>query len=210
MKKRLHDKKAGIAILISLIIISLAEVLFRSFVLKEAMLTTANLGEQVAVIIIAATILILTAKGMDRACYICYGAWVGYFAFDNLFELPGMLTTVIAVLGETGGKDVARIGAISVRMLGMIGVIIIGILLIKYMTDGTINNRVFNILSVATILFIVPSVVAPLIYVFSAGVDTMYVLASFNALYRLTMVFMFTFFAYDSAKHQLKKTDLTK
>jgi hypothetical protein len=53
-------------------------------------------------------------------------------------------------------------------------------------------------------------VVAPLIYVFSAGVDTMYVLASFNALYRLTMVFMFTFFAYDSAKMQLKKTDLTK
>ena len=74
----------------------------------------------------------------------------------------------------------------------------------------SINNRVFNILSVATILFIVPSVVAPLIYVFSAGVDTMYVLASFNALYRLTMVFMFTFFAYDSAKAQLQKTDLSK
>ena len=30
MKKRLHDKKAGIAILISLIIISLAEIIFRA------------------------------------------------------------------------------------------------------------------------------------------------------------------------------------
>ena len=35
MKKRLHDKKAGIAILISLIVISLAEVVLRSVILKE-------------------------------------------------------------------------------------------------------------------------------------------------------------------------------
>ena len=32
----------------------------------------------------------------------------------------------------------------------------------------------------------------------------------FNCLYRVTMIFLFTFFAYDSAKAQLKKTDLTK
>jgi hypothetical protein len=121
-----------------------------------------------------------------------------------------MFTTMVALFGQTGGSDVAQIGAIFVRMLGMIGIIIIGIILVEYMTDGTINNRVFNIVSGATILFILPSVIAPLVYVFSAGVDIVYVLATFNALYRLTMVFMFTFFAYDSAKHQLKKTDLTK
>jgi hypothetical protein len=32
----------------------------------------------------------------------------------------------------------------------------------------------------------------------------------FNNLYRMTMVFMFTFFAYDSAKHQLKKVNFSK
>jgi hypothetical protein len=35
-------------------------------------------------------------------------------------------------------------------------------------------------------------------------------LSTFNSLYRLVMVFMFAFFAYDSAKAQLKKTNLTK
>ena len=211
MKKRLHDKKAGIAILISLIVISLAEIIFRAAAMGlEAVLTTSNLGEQLAVIALAVTILILTAKGKDRACYICYGAWIGYFALDQLFELPGMLTTALALFGETGGIDVAQIGAIFVRILSMIGIIVIGIILVEYMNDGTINNRVFNIASIATILFIMPSVVAPLVYVFAAGVDSMYILATFNALYRLTMVCMFTFFAYDSAKHQLKKTNLTK
>ena len=83
MKKRLHDKKAGIAILISLIIISIAEIIFRATVIGEAVLTTANLGEQLAVIALAVTILILTAKGKDRACYICYGAWAGYFRSEE-------------------------------------------------------------------------------------------------------------------------------
>ena len=210
MKKRLHDKKAGIAILLALIIISVAEMIFRIVNPLKELLSTANMGEQLAVVVLAVTILILTVKGRDRACYICYGAWIGYFALDQFFELPGMLTTALALFRETGGIDVAQIGAIFVRILGMIGIIVIGIILVEYMNDGTINNRVFNIASIATILFIMPSVVAPLVYVFAVGVDSMYILATFNALYRLTMVFMFTFFAYDSAKHQLKKTDLTK
>ena len=211
MKNRLHDKKAGIAILVALIIISLADIIFRATAIGlEAVLTTANLGEQLAVVVLAATILILTAKGKDRACYICYGAWISYFALDQLFELPGMLTTALALFGETGGIDVAQIGAIFVRILSMIGIIVIGIILVEYMNDGTINNRVFNIASIATILFIMPSVVAPLVYVFSGSADSMYVLAAFNALYRLAMVFMFTFFAYDSAKYQMKKVKFSK
>ena len=211
MKKRLHDKKAGIAILIALIILALREIIFRSVAMGlEAILTTPNLGEQLAVIALATTILILTAKGKDRACYILYGAWTGYFVLDQLFELPGMFTTVLTLFGETGGIDVAQIGAISVRVLSMIGIIVIGILLAEYMTDGTINNRAFNIVSVATILCIVPSVIAPLIYVITSDVGTVYVLAAFNALYRLTMVFLLTFFAYDGAKLQLKKANLSK
>ena len=54
MKKRLHDKKAGIALLISLIVIALAEIIFRATVIKEAVFTTANFGEQLAVVVLAA------------------------------------------------------------------------------------------------------------------------------------------------------------
>ena len=209
MKKRLHDKKAGIALLISLIVISLAEVIFRSVTMWK-MFNTSNFGEQLATIALAVIILILTAKGKDRACYICYGAWIAYFVLDQFFEFPGMLTTLLALFGETGGLHFAQIGAIFVRILSMIGTVIIGVILAEYMCDGTINNRAFNIVSGLTVLFILPSIISPLIYVFSGNADSMYVLAAFNALYRLTMIFLFTFFAYDSAKAQLKKTDLTK
>ena len=210
MKKRLHDKKAGIAILISLIIISLAEIIFRAAAMGLEAMSTSNFGEQLIVVALAVTILILNAKGKDRACYILFAAWIAYFVLDQLFEMPGLLTTLLTLFGETGGLHFARIGAIFVRILSMIGTVIIGILLAEYMSDGTINNRAFNIVSVATILFIAPSVIAPLVYVFKADADTMYILAAFNALYRLTMIFLFTFFAYDSAKHQLKKTNLSK
>ena len=104
MKKRLHDKKAGIAILAALIIISLAEVIFRAVAMGEAVLTTANLGEQLAVIALAVTILILTAKGKDRACYILYGAWIGYFVLDQLFELPGTFFTGLELLATGTGE----------------------------------------------------------------------------------------------------------
>jgi hypothetical protein len=36
------------------------------------------------------------------------------------------------------------------------------------------------------------------------------ILASLHNLSRIIMIFLFTFFAYDSAKAQLKQTDLTK
>ena len=104
MKKRLHDKKAGIAILLALIIISLVEVIFRAVAMGEAVLTTANLGEQLAVIALAATILILTAKGKDRACYICYGAWIAYFVLDHIFELPGVVFGIINQMAQPASK----------------------------------------------------------------------------------------------------------
>ena len=65
MKKRLHDKKADIAILAVIIIISLAEAVF----------TISNLSEQLAVIVFAAIILFFCAKVKDRICYLLYGAW---------------------------------------------------------------------------------------------------------------------------------------
>ena len=46
-EKRLQGKKARIAILITLIVTALVEVLFRAIVMREAVLGIANAGEQV-------------------------------------------------------------------------------------------------------------------------------------------------------------------
>ena len=205
MKKRLHDKKAGIAILLSLIMISLADIIFRATVIGEAILTTSNLGEQLAVIALAVTILVLTAKGKDRACYICYGAWIGYFALDQLFELPSVLTDVV-VFTKNGLGYVALSPAFHV--LSMICIIALGVLLVEYMTDGTIYNKAFNVLCIVTVLTLVGTIAFS---IYGAVVTySGFILDTFNGLYRLVMIFLCTFFAYDSAKAQLKKANLSK
>jgi hypothetical protein len=205
LKNRPQGKKMGIILLVALIAISVAEVIFRAVVLgMEAVLTTANLGEQLAVIALAVTILIMTAKGKDRACYILFGAWIAYFVLDQLFELPGMVSDFIYRFGMSG---IGTIGVVA-RILSMIFIIIIGSLLVEYMNDGTIYNKAFNILCVATVVLLFVSIGIS-IYA-SITVETILMLDVFNNLYRITMIFLFTFFAYDSAKAQLKKTDFTK
>ena len=209
IKKRLHDKKAGIAILISLIIISLAEIIFRAAALGlEAVLTTSNLGEQLAVIALAITILILTAKGKDRACYICYGAWAGYFILDQLFELPAMITTCLT-LKPAVNIDILGNITLYLHTLSMIAIVAIGVLLVEYMTDGTIYNRAFNILCIVAVIVLLLTIGISAFVAIRDNIPTGFLIA-FNNIYRITMVFLFAFFAYDSAKAQLKKTDLTK
>ena len=207
MKKRLHDKKAGVAILLSLIIISLAEIIFRAVALRDISFTTSNFGEQLAVIALAVTILILTAKGKDRACYICYGAWVGYFVLDQIFELPGFLSTLLATATVTKPLGIV-VGALYV--ISMIGIIAIGVLLVEYMTDGTISNRAFNTLCIITILAIVVHVFVDVLHITLQNGKFELWLSVLNNIRRGIMIFLFTFFAYDSAKAQLKKTNLTK
>ena len=206
MKKRLHDKKAGIAILLTLIIISVAEVIFRAVAMGKAVLTTSNLGEQLAVIALAVALLILTAKGKDRACYICYGAWISYFALDQLFELPGSIASSAAMMGTNITGDISLI----FRVISMVTIIALGVIIWEYMSDKTIFNKAFNILSIVTVLLIVGSIGIDVARIIVEGYLHYHVLVIFNNVLRLTMVFMFTFFAYDSAKHQLKKTDFTK
>ena len=208
MKKRLHGKKAGVAILLSLIILSLAEVIFRIVALRDIMLTTSNFGEQLATIIFATTILIFAAKGKDRVCYICYGGWLGYFVLDQLFELPGTIATHIAWVASQGKMSVSDI-TIILRILSMITILVIGALLVEYMNDKTIYNRAFNFFCIITLLMIVANIAFDLYNFFALGY-TEALLAVFNNVTRVTIVFMFTFFAYDSAKHQLSKTDFSK
>ena len=205
MKKRLHDKKAGIVFLAALIIISLADIISRVAILGEAVYTARNLGEQLAVVVLAATILILGAKGKDRICYICYGAWIGYFVLDQLFELPGMIATLIKAITSNG----YGISALIFTIIASLGFIAIGALLVEYMNDGSIYNRAFNTVCTITVLSVLAAMIMNIIGV-STGDPASVMLIIFYNLYRLAMVFMSAFFAYDSAKHQLKKTDLTK
>ena len=182
----------------------MAELIFRATVIKEAVLTTANLGEQLAVIALAVTILVLTAKGKDRACYVCYGGWIAYFVLDQFFEIPGMLVDFANRFGMSG---IGTVGVVA-RILSMIFIVVIGVLLVEYLNDGTICNKAFNVLCVATVVLLAVSIATS---VYSAvTVETRLLLDVFNNIYRLMMVFLATFFAYDSAKAQLKKTNLTK
>ena len=81
MKKRIHDQKAGIAVLVSLILIALAEMAFRIVLLWKATLTTSNLGEPVSIVILAAFLLTMAAKGKDRLPCPAYSfkAWESIF-----------------------------------------------------------------------------------------------------------------------------------
>ena len=209
MQKRLHDKKAGVAILLALIVISIAEIIFRVIAIGKAVGNTPNFGEDVATIILATTILILTAKGKDRACYICYGAFVGYFILDQLFELPGMISTILDFFSKTEGIDIVGNITIVLRIVSMIAILAIGVLLVEYLNDGTICNRAFNALCIISICTIIGSIICTSYSVINGG-EMFLLLDVINNLIRLSMVFLCAFFAYDSAKAQLKKTNLTK
>ena len=208
MKNRLHDKKAGIAILVSLIIISVAEVIYRAVVANEIVFTTSNFGEQLAVIIFALMILIFTAKGKDRVCYIIYGAWIAYFVMDQAFELPGMVGDLVINFSQTRMSI-----SICLRLVSMLCIIALSALLVEYMNDGSIYNRAFNTLCVITILLHVVSIGMSFYSIIKIEPDLYQkqnILVIFNNLYRIAMVFLFAFFAYDSAKKQLNKVDFSK
>ena len=205
MKNRLHDKQAGIAILVSLIIISLAEIIFRAVALGERNFFTPNLGEQLVVIGLALAILIFTITGKDRLCYICTGAWITYFIIDQLFELPGVFAYVI-FFSKT---QFLFLLSPALHLVSIICTVVLGILLIEYMNDGTIYNRAFNFFCIITIITTIGAIFVN-IYNIQQGQPLEIVLAIFNNLYCITMLFFFTFFAYDSAKKQLNKVDFSK
>ena len=210
MKKRLHDKKAGIALLSTLIIITLAEIISRVLIMGKLLLNTSNIGEPVVIILFALAIMIMTFKGKDRLCYICYGAWIGYFILDQLFELPGMISKFIAIIAKANWAITIADVAFIARIISMITIVAIGILLVEYMNDGTICNRAFNALCFVTLLLIVFNVIVSVCTAIDGSSPFDILLQAMNNLTRLVMVFLFAFFAYDSAKHQLSKTKLAK
>lgn len=206
MKNRFHGKKAGIAILTVIIIISLAEVILRGVILRESMFDISNAGEPIMTALFALMLIIFTNKGKDRIFYIVCGAWLGYFVLKQLFGIPEMISTFFAAMENTEGfTDFA----ILIHVLSMISIVAIGGLLVRYMNDGTICNKVYNVLCITTILMLVINVVFA-VYDIVVLKDISAVLAILNNLSRGAMVFLFTFFAYDSAKMQLEKATLRK
>jgi hypothetical protein len=207
MKKRLHDKKAGIAILLSLLIISVAEVVLRSVILKETMFNLSNAGEPIITAIFSLLLLTFALKGKDRVFYILCGVWLGYFVMNQLYNLPGLIADTV-VCYNTGSFNSAICN--SLHVFSAICIVAIGALLVEYMNDGSIYNKAFNIFCAFTIVLLL------LLALHNGAYDalvlgrTEVILASLHNLSRMAMVFLFTFFAYDSAKAQLKKTDLTK
>jgi hypothetical protein len=211
MKKRLHDKKAGIALLTTLFIVSVLEWVYRLVFIGQDLVTTQNAGEPLATAILAIMILIFTLKGKDRISYICFATWVGYFVLDQFLEFPGMLGS----FGANISNPVIT-ASIVIRLATMICIIAIGALLLEYMNDGTIYNRAFNALCIIAILLHIADIgisVSGMIFITEAidlNLLKQVILLIFNNVYRIVMIFLFTFFAYDSAKAQLKKVDFTK
>ena len=209
MKNRLHDKKAGIFILVALILISLAELIFRAVVIGEKVYTTPNVGEQLVVIALALTSLILLATGKERLSYLCFVVWISYFMLDQLFELPGVVTDLGRTIAfSEGNLSFGQVAPIF-KILNMCGIVALGSLLIEYMNDGSIYNRAFNIISVVTVFLLMVNISISCFVAIKIGYYEL-LLESFNSLYRLVMVFLFTFFAYNSAKKQLSKVNFDK
>ena len=213
MIKKLQGEKARIAILITLIITSLVDVLFRAIVMKEAALGIANAGEQVAIIALAAAVLLFMAKKNDKISYIACGALIAYFVMDQLIELPGMIGNLIANISEP-----AIIISVTIRLLTMVGIIAIAVLLAEYVNDGSIYNRAFNVVFWLTVLLHVASVAFSVVGLVLTSnlaevpnaselalLQKQNVLIILNEIYRIVMVVLFTSFAYDSAKRQLNR-----
>ena len=207
MKNKLHNKNAGILILISLIVLSLAEIVFRHVFLRGKVSFTANYAETLVVLILALTILIFTLKGKERLCYILYGAWIAFFVLNQVFELSGHFIYIVTTDVWSNANSIINIGLI-VHVLSYVGIIVMGILLVEYMNDGSIYNRAFNITFVLTLVLLLISVCIS-VFNFVAGSPNDLMLLVFNNIYRIIMTILFVFFAYDSARKQLNKVDFS-
>ena len=98
---------------------------------------------------------------------------------------------------------------IILRVLSMVSIIVIGALWVVYLTNKTINNRAFYILCIVTVVMITVTIGFD-VYNLIALKFTDAILLIFINVMRLAMVFLFTFFAYDSAKLELQKAKLAK
>ena len=207
MKKRLHNKKAGIAILAALFIISLVDVVLRAITFGNMIATSANHGEVLMTAVLSLLLIVFALKGKDRIFHILCGVLLGFFVLEQFMGLPYIVSSIFTVW-DLFASIVPVIALVS-RLLGMICIIVIGALLLEYMNDGTICNKAFNVFCITAVTMLAVSTIIDIYSSIITG-DAHIVISALDTISSITMVFLCTFFAYDSAKHQLKKTDLTK
>jgi hypothetical protein len=126
---------------------------------------------------------------------------------NQLYGLPGVIADTIERF-SAGSFNTTMCNLI--HALSIIGIVAIGALLVEYMNDGSIYNKAFNILCALTALLLLLLAIHNVVYDVLMLGRAEVILASLHNLSRVTMVFLFAFFAYDSAKAQLKKANLTK
>ena len=215
LENRPHGKKMGIVITTILLIITLAETIVRGMC-PDYLFASTDVGETLAIAILAAAILLFTIKKKDRLSYICYGGLIAWYALEKALAIPGLFASlfdnisnleILATISKGAGPAAIAMGVIDI--LVAICVIAIGALLVEYMNDGTIYNKAFDVLCTITALLLLVSLVAS-VHGMIVGKTVELVLIVLNDLYNIAMVFMLMFFAYDSAKMQLKKANLSK
>ena len=206
MKNRLHDKKAGIFILVAIFIISVVDVILRATVFSEMASTASNYGEALITAVFSVVLLTFGLKGKDRIFYILCGVWIAYFVMNQIFGIPGLIADVVFCynLGVYTG-----VAGNIIHILSIICIVIMGALLVEYMNDGTIYNKAFNFFCILTILLLVVLIIISQYDAWVLGYKFP-ILGSLHELSRIAMVFFFTTFAYDSAKKQLNKVDFSK
>ena len=215
LKNRPHGKKMGIILLVALFIVSLAETIIRALQPGYAFAVT-DLGEAFAIAILSAVILVLSFAKKDRLCYVFYGAFIGWFMLEEVLSIPGTIKSLADTIANAEqiaavikGSVAIPIVSIAIHVLTSIAIVAIGALVLEYLSDGTICNRAFNAFCIIAVLLLLAAMIINVIGV--ASVATVEIgLLLLNNFHRIIMVFLFAFFAYDSAKMQLKKTDLTK
>lgn len=205
MQNRLYGKKAQVSILVILVIVSLVDVVLRGTLFRDTLFTTANLGEPLASVILATMLIVLSFKGKDRIYHILCGAWLSYFILKQLFDLPGAGATLASMIKNSEAFTPEMI-SIAIRIIIMLCILGIGALFVKYMNEKSIHNRAFNILCIITVLINLGHAIMMTCFIFVADYLPL-ILAILNNITCTIMVFLFTFFAYDSAKEQHQKTN---
>lgn len=205
MKKRLHGQKAGIVILVALIIISLAETIIRGVFLRKAMGDLPDTGEPIITVLFSLMLIFFIIKEKNRLFYISTCAFLAYFVLKQLFAFPALIAEFIYFQANDVGTLIGDIG-ILFRMVSIICTIAVGGLVVGYMNDGTIRNKAFNILCGVAVLC---QVIHVILGVPMVAADKTVILVILNGLSKMTMITLFTVFTYDSAKMQYEKTKLS-
>ena len=143
-------------------------------------------------------------------------AFIGWFLLEEFLSLPGTIKTLAdtiinadAIAAVANGSATMPIVSIVIHLLTSISIVAIGVLVLEYLTDGSIYKNAFNVFCIIAILLLLSAIVINIIGFSVAGTVEIGLLI-LNNFHRIIMIFMFTCFAYDIAKKQLGKVNFDK